>query len=303
MPSGRGKGTGVLGIIGYPIEHSLSPVMHNAAFDYLGMEYRYLAFSVPPEALAEAVAGIRGLGLVGVNVTVPHKEKIIPLLDDLSLEARLIGAVNTVQRRENRLIGHNTDGRGFVASLRKRVKRPLRGSSVLILGAGGAARGVATQLLLEGVGRLTVTNRTPERAGELAGCLRKVKEDSVCVEIRTVRWASEGLAQALGETDFLINATSVGMLPRGDETPLLRTYLEALPKTAVVADLVYNPLRTRLLRESAEMGLEVVSGLGMLVEQAVLAWEVWFGREAPGKVMQEAAAAHLDCGEAGSITP
>jgi shikimate dehydrogenase len=263
--------TRVFGILGRPVAHSLSPAMHNAAFRELGLNAVYVAF--PVTDLARAVAGLRGLGIGGVSVTIPFKEEIIPLLDDLDPQAARMGAVNTVVNREGRLYGYNTDWLGAVAALQ--AKTALQGQHVLILGAGGAARAIAFGVKEEG-GTVTVTDLDMPRAKSLA---RDLGTRVVSLE------ALEECPAAI-----LVNATPVGLAPRSDEIPLNP---ELLGRYRVVMDIVYRPLATRLLREAQARGCATIDGLQMLLHQATAQFELWTGRTAPLDVMSRAASEAL----------
>jgi len=299
--SGRSR---VFGVIGYPVAHSLSPVMHNAAFAALNYPGVYVPFPVEPARLPEAVAGIRALGLGGVNVTVPHKQAVIPFLDEITPAARRAGAVNTVIHREGRLIGDNTDGGGFLRSLREELGIEPRGLNVVILGAGGAARAIAAALLEEGVARLVIANRTRERAEGLvrhlspeqgAGAPRGSEGRAGELRLPTLLMAmalsDPDLEGEVGEADLLIHTTTWGMAPHGDVPPLIPArWLN--PRTAV-CDIVYVPSETSLLREARARGCRVLPGLGMLLYQGALAFESWTGERAPVAAMRRALELHL----------
>ncbi len=281
------KGTGqydrVFALIGHPVAHSVSPLMHNEAFGELGLNCCYLAFDVKVDDLAAAVKAIRALGLGGANITIPHKEGVLPYLDEVEEQAGLIGAVNTVVNREGRLIGYNTDAPGFLESLRADAGFDPAGSRVVILGAGGAARAVAYALALGGVESLGIFNRNPSRAEALA---RDISRSAAC-ELETGDLQGIALRRALARADLLVNATSAGMHPHTDEVPLPDP--AALRPGLIVYDLVYNPRKTRLLLEAEARGCRVFNGIGMLVYQGALAFELWTGRKAPVAVMRVAA--------------
>ena len=291
--------------MGWPVEHSLSPVMHNAAFAALGLDWVYVPLPVAPGHVREAVQGLRALSFVGASVTIPHKQAVIPWLDEVSAAAQAIGAVNTLVVRDGRLLGENTDWLGFLASLREAGVEPA-GRRALILGAGGAARAVVYALVSVGA-EVVVVNRTLARAEVLARELMELggtQENSG--ELGGVAEYTEGVPQSSPEflrvpiqlaptveaavnlfssIDLVVNTTSVGMWPRIDESP----WPEAvpLPPSAVVCDLVYNPLETQLLKSARSSGCRVVDGLGMLIHQGAAAFELWTGVEAPVKVMRE----------------
>lgn len=259
--------TRVYGILGRPVAHSLSPAMHNAAFAHLRLNAVYVPFEV--QDLRQAVAGLRGLNLGGVSVTIPFKEEIIPLLDEVTGPAARMGAVNTVVNQGGRLVGHNTDWLGAVAALKEKTE--IQGRQVLILGAGGAARAIAYGVLEAG-GRVSVTDIDMSKAATLARefgveCLEPGQMDTCKAEI-------------------LINATPVGMAPHSDDIPLAP---ELLSRFRLVMDIVYRPLRTRLLKEAHARGLEVVDGLRMLLHQGAAQFSLWTGQPAPVEVMAEAA--------------
>lgn len=273
--------TKVCAVIGYPVEHSLSPVMHNAAFQYLGLDYVYVAFSVPPESLAEAVRGIRGLGIHGVNVTMPHKTSIINYLDELDDGARLAGSVNTILNAGGRLIGYTTDGLGALNALKGAGSDPL-GKKVVILGAGGASRSISFTLA-NYARELVILNRTFKKAISLVEELKGIFGSA---NVRAGPLSRKVLEEELRDADMLINATSIGMRPNVNETPVERDLLHG---KLTVFDVVYDPLETRLLREARSVGAKIVDGLSMLVHQGAISFEIWTGVKAPIEVMREAA--------------
>jgi shikimate dehydrogenase len=265
--------TMLYGIFGYPIGHSLSPLMHNTAFAHHGLEAVYLPFAVHPAHIEVAVKSIAALQMGGVNVTIPHKQAVLAWMDELSSEARLIGAVNTIHLRDGRLHGYNTDGTGFLRALEE-VDCAVAGRTVLLLGAGGAARSIAVQLCLSGIGRLLLANRTRTRAEDLAAFLKQTIPHA---DISVVTMGESSLAAQLLDTDIIVNATSIGMHPHD---PLL------LPSTALspqhlVCDIVYRPLQTPLLRAAEQQGARTVDGLGMLLHQGAKAFEIWTGYAFP----------------------
>lgn len=271
--------TRVVAILGDPVEHSRSPAMHNAAFEALGLDYVYVALRVRPGDLGRAVAGARALGFAGWNVTVPYKERIIPLLDRVSATARAIGAVNTVSLVGHQLIGDNTDAEGFRRAIAKLAFRP-RGKSAVLLGAGGSARAVAYALSQAGVGRLTILNRTRARALALARQMRAIGRSEVIV-------GSLGSARAAApvrEADLVVNCTSLGLDGRTiPPIPIAET-----PAHCLFYDLVYGPERTPLVRLAEQLGRRAEDGRTMLLEQAGLAFHLWTGRRAPLGTMERA---------------
>jgi shikimate dehydrogenase len=259
--------TKLYGIIGFPIGHSLSPLMHNAAFAYHGIDAIYLPFSVHPVHLRSAVKSIVALQIGGVNVTIPHKQAVLAWMDELSPEARLIGAVNTIHLQNGRLHGHNTDGIGFLNALTE-AGCAVAGQTVILLGAGGAARSIAVQLCLSGIRRLLLANRTLTRAQDLAAFL---KQKVPHADISVITMGESSLATMLPHTDIVVNATSIGMHP---EDPLLLP-ITALNSRHLVCDIVYRPLQTPLLRAAQQQGARTVDGLGMLLHQGAKAFEIW----------------------------
>jgi len=272
-----------LAVIGYPIGHSLSPVFQQAALDVLGLNASYGRVEVLPQDLPDFVAGLRSDQWLGVNVTVPHKEVIIPLLDGLSPEAEAIGAVNTVivSQTGRGLLGHNTDAAGFLRALQEDGAFDPAGKSVTLLGAGGAARAVAYSLMTARVGRIAIFNRHGQRAVRLAQACRGW---STRTEVRALPWEEAVLAVELRHSQLVVNATSVG-LAAGD-TPV---FGDLIPPGALVFDLIYNPRPTRFLREAAARGARSLDGLSMLVYQGAASFELWTGRKAPVEAMMEAA--------------
>ncbi|MBX3143463.1 MAG: shikimate dehydrogenase [Trueperaceae bacterium] len=271
-------------LLAYPAGHSVSPQMHAAALAHHGIDATYEALAVPPADLPERVASLRAApAFLGANVTVPHKESVVPLVDSLSVDAASIGAVNTLRFEGDRLIGDNTDASGFLRSLLEAGVEP-DGMTALLLGSGGSARAVASALLGAGADVL-VANRSVERARDLVDHFtRRVSGRSMAV--------AESVGRALAGCDILVNCTSVGMAggPAPDAVPL-DADLAALQAHAVVVDLVYRPEVTPLLAAARATGLRTVGGLGMLVHQGAAAFEAWTGLSAPVDLMRAAAAA------------
>jgi shikimate dehydrogenase len=272
----------IAGIIGYPLAHSVSPAMHQAAFDALGLRMRYERWETPPDHLEWRVAFLRNQEVLGANVTVPHKERVIPLLDELDDLARLTGAVNTIVNRRRRLTGYNTDAPGFLRALREDGAFDPKDQRALVLGAGGAARAVAVALLQAGVGALWVSNRTPQRAESLVSSLG---QDSATLIVTP--WGS-----VPPDVTLIVNTTTLGMRhgPGEGQSPLGP---EQIPAGALVCDLVYNPEQTPLLVAARRAGARCLGGLPMLVYQGAIAFELWTGRTPPADVMLRAAHAAL----------
>lgn len=273
----------VYGIFGHPVEHSRSPAMHNAAFAATGIHAVYVAFPVRPQDLSTAVAGVRALGIQGFNVTLPHKAAIMDLLDAVEPGAAAIGAVNTVHREGDRLIGSNTDAGGLARSLVE-ADVALQGASVVVIGAGGAARAAVVGLSAAGAVGVTVVARRPAQAQAL------VRDLSGAVGATTLRGSGmTGLADRLTDCDLLVQATSATLGDQAAAAAFAESLpMDALPTRAVVTDLVYEPRVTTVLARARERGLAIVDGSGMLVHQGALAFERWTGQVAPLPVMTEA---------------
>ncbi len=257
----------------------MSPVMHNAAFSSLGLDYVYLPFRVEKGQLAKAIDGARALNIRGLNVTIPHKVNVIPFLDELESLAERIGAVNTIVNDNGHLKGYNTDASGFVKALLERGIEP-QGKKIVILGAGGASRAISFTLV-ERNADLAILNRQLEMdwAVELASSISRF----LGKEIKALELNEQNLSAVLENADILVNATSVGMSPNSDETPAPAKLLKA---GLVVFDIVYNPIKTRLLTEAEVAGAETIDGLDMLVWQGALAFEMWTGVKAPVGIMK-----------------
>ena len=271
------KKTKLFALIGDPVERSLSPEMHNAAFNALGLDCAYIALRVPSEMLADVVEGIRAIRLAGFNVTHPHKVKIIDLLDKLDRSAEMVGAVNTVTNDGGKLVGFNTDGDGAVRALESKVGK-LSGKKILLLGAGGAARAIAFSLAQAGA-KLTIANRTAPKAKALVVAINK----KLGAKAAHVVLKKNILVDEIKRSDILINATSTGMYPDVDRTLVTADMMHS---GLIVNDIVYEPLQTKLLRDAKRAGAKMVNGLGMLVNQGAMAFEIWAGKRAPVKVME-----------------
>ena len=269
----------LFGVLGDPVDHSLSPAMQNAAFAAAGLPHVYLRYRVAPQALAAALDEARALGMGGLNLTIPLKEVALGLVDRLTDEAQRIGAVNTIifERRGDRLVGDNTDGRGFLASLRGRVR--LRGQTVVILGAGGSARAVGTALAESGCARIVVANRTPARGERLASRLADVGG----APIASVPLASRGLRELLAEAALVVNTTPAGLA--GAPLPIDPG---VTPRHCLFVDLVYGARPSRFLARAARARRRTLDGSLMLLHQGALAFEAWTGRSAPRPAMARA---------------
>jgi shikimate dehydrogenase len=277
--------TAVYGIMGHPVGHSRSPAMHNRAFAALGIDAIYVPFAVTPDRLEQAVRGIRALDLQGMNVTLPFKSAIMPLLDVVDPIAQAIGAVNTVFRDGARLCGTNTDAAGFTRSLEE-AGVVLAGTRAVVLGAGGAARACVIGLARSGVRTISIVSRKLEAASALVTQLAPVVQ---LTQLAACAWQPAALASALATTDLLVQATSATLGGGPTADAFARTLpLDLLPSQAVVVDIVYHPLDTSVLCAARTSGRRTVDGLGMLLHQAALSFELWTGRAAPLSEMRAA---------------
>ncbi len=270
----------VCAIIGDPVEHSLSPVMHNAAFKELGLNLVYVAFTVTRNELKEAISGARTLGLRGLNVTMPHKNAVMKYLDKIDSTAKSIGAVNTILNNKGKLIGFNTDGVGAMIALQENGVSPV-GKKFVLLGAGGAGKAIAFQAAQD-VEELVILNRTSEKAERLAEVLHK----KFGKKVKGGALSSEILKEELREADILVNATSVGMHPDVNRSIVPKS---SLRPDLCVMDIIYSPLETKLVLDAKAVGAKVVSGLEMLVYQGAVSFEIWISCPAPVEVMKKAA--------------
>lgn len=262
--------TKITGLFGYPVEHTLSPSMHNAAFEHMGLDYCYLPFLVHPDSLGQAVDAVRALNMSGVNITVPHKEAVIPLLDGVDEEAAFIGAVNTIVNSGGKLKGYNTDGRGFMRSLSE-ADIQVEDRQVLIVGAGGASRAIS-YYISEKAKALFLYDIAPDRLNKLVSDIGKIRSNV----------SSLGKITDLGMFDVVINATPLG-LKSGDPLPF---DIAALSTRSTVCDLIYG--KTRLIEEAGKKGCRTMDGMGMLLWQGVLAFELWTSAFPPVDVMRNA---------------
>lgn len=278
MNTGKTKN---LGVMGWPIAHSLSPAMQQAAIEKGGIDYSYVALPVKPEQLPQAVEGLKALNFSGWNVTIPHKRAIMPLLDEIDEDAAVIGAVNTVVNDGGRLKGYNTDVLGFLSPFRDRGIR-LEGAKVLLLGAGGAARAVLWGCLREGAAAVALAVRNRDKGEALATEFRSRAR----AELTVCTFESEEYKEALSTADVLVNTTPLGMMPKVDETPAVEWQL--VKTTAFVYDIIYTPAETRFLREAREHGCQIQNGEAMLAGQGAAALALWTGIEPDAACMCEA---------------
>ncbi len=270
--------TKLVGLLGNPLGHSFSPAMHNKAFEILGLNYFYLPIEVDTADLADVVRGISKMNFAGCNVTIPHKILIMALIDHVDELAKNIGAVNVVKLENGVATGYNTDGEGFVRSLETETGISMPGKRCFIIGCGGAARAIAMTLAFKGVEKIFICNRTEQKAQGLVEAINaKVRP---CGEV--VRMEPSAIQAGLQQAEVLINTTSIGMHPYEDRLPLAP---ELIPEGLIVSDIVYNPVKTRLLQEAEKKGCKTVGGLGMLVYQGAEAFRLWTGAQPPVEEM------------------
>lgn len=267
------------GVFGDPVDDNPTGVVEEAAFTAKNLNYRYLTIKVLPEDLGKAMDSVKIFDMKGINLTMPHKIKVLPYLDELSPAAEIIGAVNTVIQKEGRLFGENTDGKGFVTAL-KNSGETLDKKNVTILGAGGAARAIAVECALNGAAHINIINRSIEKGEELASLIQ-MKTDS---SAKYLNWKNN--MEIPSDTDILINATSIGFSPNVTDKPDI-DYTTITPEMCV-CDVIFNPAETIFLKSAAENGAKTITGLGMLVQQAALNFTLWTGVEAPVDVMEDA---------------
>jgi shikimate dehydrogenase len=268
--------TTLYGVFGNPISHSKSPLMLNRAFKESGINAAYAAFHIEQGTLKEAIQGIRALRFRGVNVTIPYKVEVMSYLDEIDEGARVIGAVNTIVNENGKLIGYNTDGIGYVRSLYEETGLSLQGKRVLLLGAGGAGRGIAYALAKAGAEIVWVSNRTASKADELVSYI------SLLTDAKAI--APEAIAGIIDEVDLIVNNTSLGMHPNINEIPLNPSLLH---DKLVVSDIIYTPMETLFLKEAKARGAITHGGLGMFIYQGAYAFEYWTGQNAPIQAMRE----------------
>lgn len=268
------------GVLGFPVAENPTCVMQEAAFAELGLNWRYLTIEVKPEGLADAIRGIRAMGFQGINLTIPHKVAVIPLLDEIMPDAQMIGAVNTVRREGDRLSGENTDGKGFLRGVREEGGVDPKGKRVVVLGAGGAARAITVELALAGAANILVINRNLERGQELVRDL----VDRTKVDTAFRPWTET--YRVTDDVDILVNSTSIGLFPNVTEMPDVS--LDGARPDLLVCDVVPNPPDTRFVQAAQAKGLKTLTGLPMLVYQGAIGFQMWTGHKAPEAAMKAA---------------
>ena len=261
-------------VIGDPIDHSLSPNIHNAAFRHLKLDHTYIAYKIPAGELSAGIEALKAIKIAGFNVTIPHKIEMMKFLDEMDTTCKVIGAVNTVLNEDGKLKGYNTDMIGFLDPIKKK-NLTIKDSRVLLLGAGGAARAIVTAMVKEKSGKITIVNRTLENANKLAEFAKKNGGDADIVSIQEAN-------KLITDYKFIINSTSIGM--RNEPSPIST---ENISKDSIVYDIVYQPINTDLIKKSKENGATIIYGYEMLLSQAACSFEIWHKMEAPYDVMKK----------------
>lgn len=275
--------TRLVGLFATPIRHSVSPMIHNKAFETLGIDAVYLAFDLGEKDLSTAIASIKSLDMLGANLSMPHKMAAVPMMDKLSEAARLIGAVNTILHQDGKLIGHNTDGIGFMSSLKVKGIEVLQ-KKITVIGAGGAATAIIVQAALDGVKEIAVFNRKDDFFQKIQNKLAVISKKTSC-NIQLYDLADQKqLAQEVAESRLLVNATGVGMSPQLAATPI--EDFSIIHSDLAVYDVIYTPRETRFLKQAKEQGVVTSNGLGMLLYQGAAAFELWTGQKMPIEVVQ-----------------
>ncbi|MFN7526497.1 MAG: shikimate dehydrogenase [Dolichospermum sp.] len=281
--------TKILGVIGHPIEHSLSPLMHNAALTKLGLDYVYLPFPVAPENLTTAIAGFASIGVVGFSITIPHKQAILPFLSEISPIAQAIGAVNTVVNKGNKWLGTNTDVEGFIAPLQTTYHQDWSQKKAVILGNGGAARAVVAGCIQLGLAEIHVVGRNLQK---LQVFEQSWQNSPFADKFQVHEWTE--LPNLLHQANLLVNTTPIGMYPHVEQSPLSSQEMSYLPGDAIAYDLIYIPKPTKFLHLAQKQGIVTIDGLEMLVQQGAAALKIWLQKETvPVTQMRQALQNHL----------
>lgn len=270
----------LVGVFGYPVAENPTCVMQEAAFNQLGLQWRYLTIEVKPDALADAMRGMRAMAFQGINLTIPHKVAVMQYLDEIAEDAAKIGAVNTVRRLGDKLIGENTDGKGFLRGVREEASIDPQGKKIVIMGAGGAARAIAVELALARAAEIIVYNRSNERGEAMVKDLVSRTGAKASFKPWMTTYA------ITDDVDILVNATSIGLYP--DVDAVVDVNLEGAQPGLLVCDVIPNPPETRLMKAAQAQGLKTLNGLSMLVFQGVIGFEMWTGEKAPEQVMKDA---------------
>ncbi|HOQ00233.1 MAG TPA: shikimate dehydrogenase [Acetivibrio clariflavus] len=272
--------TKLLGLIGNPVEHSISPQLHNSLSKILGLDLIYVPLRVDKEDLETLVKALKATEFVGFNVTVPYKREIMKFLDGNTKEAILMGSVNTVKKIDGRLYGYNTDGEGFLRAFKEAAGTDFKGKKVVMLGAGGAARPIAVKIALEGAEKISLVNRTTQKSVELA----EVVNENIAEIVQVYNFEDKTLKLAFEESDIIINTTSVGMSPDIDNSLISDTsYFNG----QIVYDIIYNPVKTKFLADAESRGCKIINGLGMLFYQGINAYEIWTGVKISEEILRD----------------
>jgi shikimate dehydrogenase len=270
----------LVGVFGYPVAENPTIVMQEAAFQAKTLNFRYLTIEVRPNDLENAIKGFRAMNMKGINLTIPHKVEVLKYLDEVAEDAQIMGAVNTVYRKDDKLVGENTDGKGFLKSLKDEYKVNPKGKRIVVLGAGGASRAITVELALAGADYITVVNKSEERGQALINLLKAKTQ----VHSDLVVWHGQYLVPE--KTDILINATSIGLYP--DITAKPNIDFNTIKPNMIVADVIPNPPYTVFLKEAEKRGAKILDGIGMLVNQGAIGFKMWTGIDAPVEVMRKA---------------
>lgn len=280
--SNRIKGTtSLIGLLGSPIRHSRSPHMQNSAFKKLGLDYVYLAFNIEDGDIKKGIDAMKTLKVKGFNVTMPHKQKVVELLDEVTQDSRIMGSVNTVLNDNGKLIGYNTDGKAFVKAI-EAYNIEYKDKKVVMVGAGGAARAIAIQLAFDGVGEIVIMNRNFNKAQEI---IETINSNIPNYKARVVELDELCLKRELIDSSILINCTSLGMGASLDQSIISNS--ETLHKNLFVADIIYDPLKTKLLTQAEEVGCKIMNGIDMMTYQGALAFKIWTGEDMPIEYIKE----------------
>ncbi len=273
--------TRLVALLGDPVQHSISPAMHNKAFQVLGLNYAYMAFTANEYNLQSIVEAMKTLNVLGFNVTMPIKQRILPYLDQLSFEAEMIGSVNTVKNENGKLIGYNTDGLGYIKDLREKGLA-IKEQSFLLVGAGGAATSIAVELARAGAGKITVFNRSIEKADYIISLVKKIENHC---EVFALKFEDKILTQELKKADVLINCTPLGMGSQEGISIIKDPMI--MHKDLIISDLIYVPEKTALIKQGEQRGCKTINGSGMILWQGALAFEIWTGREMPIQTIKQ----------------
>lgn len=273
--------TKLTGLLGNPVKHSISPNMHNSAFRKLALDYAYLAFEIEDGFLEDAINAMKIFKAKGFNITMPYKEKVIDFLDAVSEDAQIIGSVNTVLNDNGKLVGYNTDGRGFIKALEE-SKMEYKGKKIVIAGAGGAAKAIAVQLAFEGAKEVVVLNRTLSNADEIAN---NINENIHTCNARALEFHESSLKEELQNANIFVNCTPIGMKSNVDESII--SDISTLHKDLFVADIIYDPLKTKLLSMAEKAGCRTMNGIGMIIYQGALAFKIWTGEDMPIELVKK----------------